>query len=69
MCRWSRRRRRRARSGPHVVAEHSPRADAAWDELQALRAEAAALGVDVDEAWPIDRLRTEIATAKAAGNT
>ena len=36
-------------------------ADAAWDELLALRAQAAELGIEVSEAWPIVRLREEIA--------
>jgi hypothetical protein len=41
-------------------------ADAAWEELLALRAQAAELGIEVDEAWPIVRLREEI--AKAGGD-
>lgn len=35
-------------------------ADAAWEELRRLRAEARDLGIDVDDRWPIMRLREEI---------
>lgn len=38
-------------------------ADDAWAELLSLREEATALGIEVDESWPIDRLRKEIAKA------
>lgn len=37
------------------------KADAAWERLQALREEARALGVEVDEHWPIAQLEEEIA--------
>ncbi len=36
-------------------------ADAAWAELLSLREHATELGITVDEAWPIARLRKEIA--------
>lgn len=36
------------------------KADAAWEQLQALRAEARDLGVAVDDRWPIARLEEEI---------
>jgi hypothetical protein len=35
-------------------------ADLAWKRLQALRAEARELGIDVDDRWPIARLESEI---------
>jgi hypothetical protein len=41
------------------------KADAAWEELEALRSEARNLGVQVDDRWPIVRLREEIAAVKA----
>jgi hypothetical protein len=41
-------------------------ADAAWDELVSLRARAVDLGIEVDDSWPIIRLREEI--AKVAGD-
>lgn len=49
--------------------EHGPRpvpnkADAAWEELLALRARAAELGMEVDEHWPIVELREWIAKAE-----
>lgn len=40
-------------------------ADDAWAELVALREKAAALDIQVSDAWPIDRLREEIAKAEA----
>jgi hypothetical protein len=43
------------------------KADAAWAELKALRAEAAELGIEVDKRWPIIRLREEIAAAVQRG--
>lgn len=36
------------------------KADAAWERLLKLRDEARALGIEVDEAWPIQRLIEEI---------
>ena len=36
------------------------KADAAWAELEQLRKQAVELGVEVDERWPIARLREEI---------
>lgn len=44
-------------------------ADAAWDELLSLRAQAAMLGIKVDESWPIAQLRREIARALAGSDT
>lgn len=41
------------------------RTDAAWERLLKLRDEARALGIEVDEAWPIQRLIEEIATRRA----
>lgn len=41
-------------------------ADAAWTELEQLRARAAELGITVDMTWPIVRLREEIAQAGGA---
>jgi hypothetical protein len=40
-------------------------ADEAWLELLALREKAAALDIQISDAWPIDRLRAEIAKAEA----
>jgi len=40
-------------------------ADAAWERLVKLRAEAEELGIVVDQAWPIVRLEEEIAAVKA----
>jgi len=42
------------------------KADAAWEELEALRAEARDLGIQVDGRWPIIRLREEIDAVKGA---
>jgi hypothetical protein len=42
------------------------RTDDAWNELQQLRARAAELGIAVDLAWPVMRLREEIAKAGGA---
>lgn len=36
-------------------------ADDAWERLVKLRDEARALGIDVDDRWPIARLEEEIA--------
>lgn len=41
-------------------------ADRAWQELLALREEARALGIEVSDAWPIDRLQREIALKRPA---
>lgn len=40
------------------------KADAAWERLQELRAEARDLGIDVDDAWPIALLEREIAAKR-----
>lgn len=40
------------------------KADAAWEELQRLRAEALELGVEVDERWPLTELRAQIEKAR-----
>ena len=45
---------------PEHATPLSNKADAAWVELERLREQAAALGVEVDERWPIARLREEI---------
>ena len=37
------------------------KSDAAWERLLKLRVEARALGIDVDDSWPIQRLVEEIA--------
>jgi hypothetical protein len=48
---------------PPIYVETPPnKADAAWERLLRLRDEARALGIEVDEAWPIQRLIEEIAT-------
>jgi hypothetical protein len=41
------------------------KADEAWSRIEELRAEARALGVEVDERWPIARLEQEIAARKS----
>jgi hypothetical protein len=52
---------------PPVVAPAIPvqapvnKADAAWERLLKLRDEARALGIDVDDSWPAQRLVEEIA--------
>ena len=47
---------------PPIPVETPPnQADAAWERLLKLRDEARALGIEVDEAWPIQRLVEEIA--------
>jgi hypothetical protein len=43
------------------------KADEAWAELLRLRAEAVRLGVAVEDAWPVERLRAEIVSAFADG--
>jgi hypothetical protein len=43
--------------------------DDSGDELDQLRAEAEAAGVKVDKRWGADRLREEIDTAKAGGQS
>lgn len=49
---------------PSPEPGHIPnRADDAWARLLQLRADAQALGIAVDERWPIDRLEEEIARA------
>ena len=42
----------------------SNKADAAWAELERLRAEARGLGIEVDERWPIVELREQIDKAR-----
>jgi hypothetical protein len=42
------------------------RADAAWKELQALRVEAAELGLEVDDREPLANLRGRVLEARAA---
>jgi hypothetical protein len=62
---------RMTRRPPNLPAEPGEtrplpnRADAAWEELETLRSEARALGIAVDDHWPIARLREEIAHANA----
>jgi len=47
---------------PTIPAETPPnQADTAWERLLKLREEARALGIEVDDAWPIQRLVEEIA--------
>lgn len=64
---------RATRRPPNLPAEPGEtrplpnKADAAYQELQDLRSEAEELGIEVDDHWPISRLRAEIANAKAAG--
>jgi hypothetical protein len=49
-------------TAPPILAETPPnRADAAWERLLKLRVEATELGIEVDDAWPIQRLVEEIA--------
>jgi hypothetical protein len=43
------------------------RADAAWEELQRLRAEARELGLEVDEGWPLAEIRERVAAARERG--
>lgn len=57
--------------GVHGDRDMQPRplpnkADAAWEELEALRAEARDLGIQVDDRWSILRLREEIDAVKGA---
>jgi hypothetical protein len=48
---------------PPIPVETPPnKADAAWERLLKLREEARALGIEVDDAWPIQRLIEEIAS-------
>ena len=50
-------------AAPPIPAETPPnKADTAWERLLKLREEARALGIEVDEAWPIQRLIEEIAS-------
>jgi hypothetical protein len=42
------------------------KADAAWAELEALRAEARALGLEVDDAEPLAALRARVEAARAS---
>jgi hypothetical protein len=42
------------------------KADEAWSRLESLRVEARALGVVVDDRWPIARLEQEIAARRAS---
>jgi hypothetical protein len=58
---------RYAALGSEQVTPPANQADAAWTEMVALRARAAELGLEVDERWPIIRLREEIAQAEAVG--
>lgn len=47
---------------PPIAAETPEnRADAAWERLLKLRDEARELGIEVDDAWPAQRLIEEIA--------
>ena len=41
------------------------KADAAWAELERLREQARALGIEVSERWSIANLREEIAVAES----
>lgn len=57
--------------GMHGEQDMAPRplpnrADAAWAELEALRVQARNLGIEVEDRWPIVRLREEIAAVKVA---
>jgi hypothetical protein len=45
---------------PDVATPLPNKADAAWEELRQLRIRARDLGIEVDEAWPIQRLVEEI---------
>jgi hypothetical protein len=48
-------------SDPGVAVPLANQADAAWGFLLSLRAKARELGIDVDEAWPVDVLERKIA--------
>lgn len=50
---------------PDVASPLPNRADEAWARLESLRDEARALGVEVDDRWPIGRLEQEIAARKS----
>lgn len=46
---------------PPIPVETPPnQADAAWERLLKLRDEARVLGIEVDDAWPVQRLIEEI---------
>lgn len=51
---------------PDVATPLPNAADVAWSRLESLRAEARALGVEVDDRWPIARLEQEIAARRNA---
>lgn len=49
-----------------VAAYPTPnKADAAWEELQTLRAQARKLGIEVDDKWPIAELEAQIEAARS----
>jgi hypothetical protein len=53
--------RQAAKDGRFEIIEDAPKSEA--DELDALREQAAKIGVKVDKRWGVDRLREEIASA------
>jgi len=52
--------------GEPVGTPRPNRADAAWEELQALRAEAVRLGVEVDPSDPLVVMREKVEAARKA---
>jgi hypothetical protein len=48
---------------PDIGRPVANRADDAWQLLEQRRAEARALGIEVEDAWPLNRVEEEIADA------